>query len=302
MDIHILEMPLDYGANRHGSDMGPSAMRLAGLKEKIQQLGHNITRSFSPIEFRPQEYEEIYDEKAKYLPLIVKACNNLAQSVKEAINKNAFPLVLGGDHSIALGTIAGLSSEYRKKNLRFGVVYIDAHGDFNTCETTLTGNIHGMCLAASCGYGIKPLTELFEKETKVDSELVFYIGLRDVDPKERELMHKAKVKTLTMADIDRIGFTESVKQLIKFIKTKTDVVHVSVDMDVIDPMFAPGVGIPLPGGLTYREILLLMEELAKTNKVKSAEIVEVNPVLDVRNQTAAMAVEIVGRLLGGTIY
>lgn len=302
MDIHVLEMPLDYGANRHGSDMGPSAIRLAGLKEKLQKLNHKITRSFSPIGFHPQEYEEIYDQKAKYLPFIVTACENLAQSVKEAAESKAFPIVLGGDHSIALGTLAGLSSVYRKQNLRFGVIYIDAHGDFNTCETTLTGNIHGMCLSASCGYGIKPLTELFEKERKVDPKKVFFVGLRDLDPKEKDLMRSAEVNALTMTDIDRIGFTETVKRVTDFIRNETDVVHISFDMDVMDPMYAPGVGIPLPGGLTYREILLLMEELSKTQKVKSVEVVEVNPVLDVRNQTAAMAVEIIARLLGETIY
>lgn len=302
MKVCVLEMPVDFGASRHGADMGPSAIRLAGLNESITELGHEVSKYFSPVDIKPQEYVEVGNPKAKYLVPIVKACTQLADEVKKTVEQKMFPIVLGGDHSIILGTLAGLSSAFKGSKKRLGVLYIDAHGDFNTCETTLTGNIHGMCLSGSCGYGIHELTDLYEEGQKVDPRNVCYVGLRDIDPEERKLMKSAGVTAYTMSDIDRLGFTEVLRQILSFIENKVDVLHVSCDMDAIDPMFAPGVGIPLPGGLTYREALLLAEEVFKTSKICSAEIVEVNPVLDVRNQTAIMAVEILSRLLGKTLY
>lgn len=295
-------MPLDYGSNRHGSDMGPSAVRLAGLSEIIRQSGHQLHRQNVPMNLDPQEYEAVDNPKARYLSQVVAGCAALAKEVESVVRNGSFPLVIGGDHSIALGSLAGFAAAFREDKPRLGVIYIDAHGDFNTCETTLSGNIHGMCLGASCGYGIPELTDIYFKGRKIDPALVCYIGLRDLDPQEKILMKKAGVTAYTMSDIDRLGFTKAVQKVTQFIAEKTDIVHVSFDMDVIDPMFAPGVGVPLPGGLNYRESILLMEELYKTGKVRSAEIVEVNPVLDVRNQTAHMAVELIGRLLGNTIY
>ena len=302
MDITVLEMPLDFGANRHGSDMGPSAIRLAGLKEMIHSLGHKTVKHFSPMQIPPQEYQNEGNPKAKYLGPIVTACNQLATEVEAALSAGSFPLVLGGDHSIVLGTLAGVSSYAKTKGLTTGVLYVDAHGDFNTCETTLTGNIHGMCRAASCGYGIDELVNLYKPGRKIDAQDVFYMGLRDIDPEEKLLMKKAGVKALSMTDIDRTGFKNSVRQAVDYLKDRVDFFHISIDMDALDPMFAPGVGIPLPGGLSYREILLLAEEVAATGKMCSAEIVEVNPVLDIRSQTAKMAVEIIGHLLGKTFY
>jgi arginase len=302
MKIHILEMPLDFGASRHGSDMGPSAIRLAGLKDTILKLNHEIDRYFSPIALQPQEYENQGDPKAKYLQPIVTACNQLAVEVEKTVQDNAFPLVLGGDHSIVLGSLAGLSSLYSAKNQELGVLYVDAHGDFNTPDITLSGNIHGMCMSASCGYGIDELTNLYTHTRKVDPANVCYVGLRDIDPAEKLLMKEAGVTAFTMTDIERQGFPAVIKKVIAFFRSRVDVIHVSFDMDVIDPMFAPGVGIPLPGGLNYREALFLMEEMGNTGMVRSLDIVEVNPVLDVRNQTARMAVELIGRILGDRIY
>ena len=302
MNIHILEMPLDFGGNRHGSDMGPSAIRLAGLKDKLTALGHETKKHFSPIELHPQEYEEQGDPEAKYLKPIVLACNQLAIQVETAYKTDAFPLVLGGDHSISLGTLAGISSACKEDEKELGVLYVDAHGDFNTTETSPSGNIHGMCMGASCGFGIPELVNLYDNGRKVNPKNVCYIGLRDIDEGEKLLMKEAGVTAFTMSDIDRQGFSNILKKILVFFKTHVDVVHISFDMDVIDPMFAPGVGIPLPGGLNYREALLLMEEMSSLGMVKSAEFVEVNPVLDVRNQTAAMVVELIGRLLGHKIY
>ncbi|HOS29533.1 MAG TPA: arginase [Treponemataceae bacterium] len=302
MNVHILEMPLDFGGNRHGSDMGPSAIRLAGLKERLIALGHETKKYFSPIELHPQEYEEQGDPEAKYLKPIVLACNQLAIQVETAYKTDAFPLVLGGDHSISLGTLAGISSACKEDEKELGVLYVDAHGDFNTTETSPSGNIHGMCMGASCGFGIPELVNLYDNGRKVNPKNVCYIGLRDIDEGEKLLMKEAGVTTFTMSDIDRQGFSNILKKILVFFKTHVDVVHISFDMDVIDPMFAPGVGIPLPGGLNYREALLLMEEMSTLGMVKSAEFVEVNPVLDVHNQTAAMVVELIGRLLGHKIY
>src|SRR5574344_360452 len=303
MNIHILEMPLGYGASRHGSDRGPSAIRLAGLRTKLESLGHTIVRSYCPIQIEAQEYAEIGTKpKAKYLGPIVKACTALAQEVQAAADAKEFPLVLGGDHSIVLGTLAGLSASYKKTNKKLGVLYVDAHGDFNTTETTPSGNIHGECLSASAGYGIPELTNLYFEGSKIDAQNICYVGLRDIDPGEREMMKSAGVTAITMSDIDRQGCAEVLKKVKLFFKTHADIVNVSFDMDALDPMFAPGTGIPLPGGLNYREALLLMEEMNGLGMVGSAEIVEVNPVLDVRNQTAAMAVDLAARLLGEKIY
>lgn len=302
MNIHIFEMPLDFGASRHGSDMGPSAIRLAGLRERLESLGHNVRQSASPVRTLPQEAQAPGDPHAKYLKPIVRWCNALADDVHRAASNNEFPLVLGGDHSVALGTIAGASAAASDVGERLGILYIDAHGDFNTSETSPSGNIHGQCLAASCGYGLPSLTLLHRAVRKVDPANVCLIGLRDLDPGERALMKSAGVTAFTMSDIDRHGFPATIRSIREFFKGRIDRIHVSFDMDVLDPMFAPGTGIPLPAGLSNREALLLMEEIAATGLVKSAEFVEVNPVLDIRNQTAILAVSLVARLLGETIY
>lgn len=302
MNVHILEMPLDFGASRHGSDMGPSAIRLAGIKERLEYLNHKTFEHADIFQPQPQEYEQVGNPKAKYLKPIVNACTKLAASVEEISSKGDFPLVLGGDHSIVLGTLAGLAASAKKENKKIGVLYVDAHGDFNDTNTSPTGNIHGECLAASAGLGLPELTNLYFEGQKVDPHNICFVGCRDLDPEEKVLMKKAGVTVFTMSDIDRQGFSEIVKKVLKFFETHADWIHVSFDMDVLDPMYAPGTGIPLPGGLTNREALLLMEEMASIGKVKSAEIVEVNPILDVRNQTAILAVSLAARLLGETLY
>ena len=301
MNVHILEMPLDFGASRHGSDMGPSAIRLAGIKEKLESLGHKTFEHTDIFKASSQEYEEAGNPKAKYLIPITNACTKLAAEVEAITAKGDFPLVLGGDHSIALGSIAGGSASVKKQGKTLGVLYVDAHGDFNTPETTPTGNIHGECLAASAGLGLSQLTNLYFEGQKVDPKNICFVGTRDLDPGEKLLMKKSGVTVFTMSDIDCIGFAGVVRQVMAFFK-KIDCIHVSFDMDVLDPMFAPGTGIPLPGGMTNREALLLMEEIATTQKVCSAEIVEVNPILDVRNQTAMLAVSLAARLLGEKLY
>ena len=301
MNVHILEMPLDFGASRHGSDMGPSAIRLAGIKEKLEAIGHKTFVHTDIFKATAQEYEKPGNPKAKYLKPIVKACTKLAAEVEKITEEGDFPLVLGGDHSIVLGSLAGLAATAEKKKQTVGVLYVDAHGDFNTHETTPSGNIHGECLAASAGLGLPELTNLYLEGRKVDPKNVCFVGSRDLDPGEKVLMKQSGVTVFTMSDIDCLGFPAVVRQVLAFFK-KVDTIHVSFDMDVLDPMFAPGTGIPLPGGMTNREALLLMEEIAATGKVHSAEIVEVNPILDVRNQTAVLAVSLAARLLGEKLY
>ena len=282
--------------------MGPSAIRLAGIKERLESLGHSTKRYFSPMQIAPQEYTEIGNPKAKYLTPIVTANTQLAREVESALNLGDFPLILGGDHSIALGSLAGFSAACKKKNITPGVLYVDAHGDFNTDVTSPSGNIHGECMSASCGYGLPELTNLYFEGRKIDPKNVCYVGLRSVDHGEKVLMKEAGVTAFTMSDIDRMGFCEVVRQVIKFFKKRVDCVHVSFDMDCLDPMFAPGTGYQLPAGMTNREALLLMEEMSDSGLVKSAEIVEVNPVLDVHNETAALAVDLIARLLGEKIF
>ncbi len=302
MNVHILEMPLDFGASRHGSDMGPSAIRLAGIKERLESLGHKTYEHSDIFRAKPQEYEQMGNPKAKYLKPIVNACTKLAAQVEKIGSAGDFPLILGGDHSIVLGSLAGMGAVAKSNNKRLGVLYVDAHGDFNDTETSPSGNIHGECLAASAGIGLKELTNLYYEGQKVDPKNICFVGCRDLDPGEKILMKKAGVTVFTMSDIERQGFPAIIRQVIVFFKTHADMVHVSFDMDVLDPMFAPGTGIPLPGGLTNREALLLMEEMYSLGLVTSAEIVEVNPILDIRNQTAILAVTLAARLLGETLY
>lgn len=302
MNIHILEMPLDFGASRHGSDMGPAAIRLAGIQSRIESLGHNVVRYFSPIKINSKDYDNEENPNAKYITPIIKACNQLAGEVEKTVSMGDFPIILGGDHSLVLGSLAGISAICKKQNKRLGVLYVDAHGDFNTSETTLSGNIHGECLAASCGYGLPELTNLYFEGQKVDPKNVCFVGTRDLDPGEKILMKKAGVTVFTMSDIDRQGFSVILQKVVKFFKERVDVVHLSFDLDVLDPMFAPGTGIQLQAGLSNREGLLIMEEMCNTGLVKTAEIVELNPGMDIKNITAELSIDLVARLLGDKIY
>jgi arginase len=282
--------------------MGPSAIRLAGLKEALTETGHESEECFPGIPVPAQEFLEEGDGSAKYLAPIAAACGELARRVEQALDEGRFPLILGGDHSIAIGSLSGLGAAYRKRGQTWGVLWVDAHGDFNTPETSPSGNIHGMALAAACGYGRKELTGLHGDFTKLEAARVALVGVRDLDRLEKDLMRRAGPRVFTMTEVDRLGIAQTVREITAFFRERVDRLHVSVDMDALDPLIAPGVGIPLTGGFSYREVLLLAEELAASGLLGSAEIVEVNPVLDVRNQTARMAVEIIRRLLGGTIF
>ena len=306
MKVRIIEMPLDYGASRRGADMGPSAIRLAGLRDKLTQLGIESDDLYPPIQVPPQEYidpaTEISRENAKHLGPILECCGQLASHAESILRAGDFPLILGGDHSISLGSLAGIAAAHKAAGRSFGVLWVDAHGDFNTTQTTLSGNIHGMILAASCGYGIPELTDFYNPVRKIDPSNVCYVGVRDLDPKEKTLMREAGVHVFTISDIDRLGISQTCEEITHFFRERVDTIHVSFDIDAIDPRFAPGVGIEVPGGLSYREVLFLMEELSETKMVTSADMVEVNPIHDIRNTTAKMAVDLIGRLLGEKIF
>ncbi|PEZ06000.1 arginase [Bacillus sp. AFS018417] len=290
-EVSIVGVPMDLGQTRRGVDMGASAIRYAGVVERIQNIGYNV-EDLGDICIE-REFQINENEKLKNLEQVVKVCNELASKVDTIIEKKSFPLVLGGDHSIAIGTLAGIAKHY--KNL--GVIWYDAHGDLNTEETSPSGNIHGMSLAASLGHGHPSLVNLYGEYPKVKKENVVIIGARSLDDGEKEFIQKEGIKVFTMHEIDRMGMTAVMEETIAYL-SHTDGVHLSLDLDGLDPHDAPGVGTPVMGGLSYRESHLAMEMLAESGIIASAEFVEVNPILDERNKTAIAAVALMGSLFG----
>lgn len=292
--ICIIGVPLDLGQARRGVDMGPSAVRWAGLESRLLGLGCSV-RECGNIEVR--ERSTLPPEGGvAFLPAVVEACERVYERGAAVIANGDVPLFIGGDHSIALGTVTAAASTGE----RTGVLWIDAHGDFNTPETSPSGNLHGMPLAALTGRGAPEMTDLIRPGRKVRDEDVVLIGIRDLDPKERETLVESDATVFTMRDIDSRGIgvvaAEAMEKL-----AHLDRVHVSLDMDSLDPREAPGVGTPVDGGLTYREAHLLMEIVAESLPVKSIDVVEINPILDERNRTAQLAVELVLSGLGRTI-
>lgn len=291
MKIHILGVPMDLGAGRRGVDMGPSALRIAGVAEKLRALGHTVIDE-GDIPVKAPEQQKIRNEKLKYLPEIVRACTLLASKVEKIVLSGGFPLVLGGDHSIAIGTIGGLASACAKTNKKVGILWIDAHGDLNTDETTPSGNIHGMPLAAALGFGALELTSIGGGSNKVRPEHVALIATRELDPGERALIKKQGINIFTMEEIDKHGMAVVITKALRKLR-EVDFLHVSLDLDAVDPSVAPGVGTPVKGGLNYREAHLIMETLNEAGRMSSLEVVEVNPILDNRNQSAEFAVELI---------
>jgi arginase len=296
MDIDLIGCPMDLGQMRRGVDMGPSALRAALLERRIETLGHNL-RDMGDIDVPEVETRKLRNPQLRYLDDIVRACETLGKKVEKSAKQGHFPLVLGGDHSIVMGTMAGLV----RANGPHGIIYIDAHGDFNTMDTTPSGNIHGMGLAACLGLGHKKLTGIGGVNPKARPENVALIGVRELDAAERDLIRKSEVYVATMRDIDEKGMGRIVKDAIERAKDGTNGVHVTFDVDVLDPREAPGTGTPVPGGLTFREAHLAMEMLAERNIATSFELVEVNPLLDVGNKTAELSVGLIESLLGKNI-
>lgn len=298
--IAIIGAPMDLGAGRRGVDMGPSAMRLAGLGDRIGALGYDV-KDLGNVTVDQPESLPVGHERARYLPQIAHTCTRLAELVESAADNGSAPVVLGGDHSIAVGTVAGMSHHLKKQKRRLGLIWIDAHADMNTPETSPSGNVHGMPLACCIGSGPDLLTNIYGYAPKVDPANVAIVGLRDVDKKERINVQQAGMHPFTMRSIDEKGMGAVMARAIEIASEGTHGFHLSFDMDSVDPDEAPGVGTPVRGGLTYREAHLAMEMIGDSQHMISIEMVEVNPVLDTANRTANLAVELVSSALGKRI-
>lgn len=291
--LSIIGMPMDLGQMRRGVDMGPSAIRYAGIYDRLKGLFQEI-EDLGDLQVGRPEVSIDKESNLRNLKLVARKSEELAAKVEEIVRRGRFPLVLGGDHSIAIGTIAGVAKHY--KNM--GVIWYDAHGDLNTAETSPSGNIHGMPLAVSLGMGHPLLINVAGYTPKIKIENVVIIGARALDEGEKKLIKEKGIKVYTMHEIDRMGMSKVMEETISYLKGKTDGVHLSVDLDGLDPHEAPGVGTPVAGGLTYRESHLAMEMLAEACFITSAEFVEVNPILDEKNKTASMAVALMASLFG----
>lgn len=300
--IGIIGYPMDLGADRRGVDMGPSALRYAHLENNLENLGYTV-RDFGDIYIEGAETQVIRNPKLKYLTEIIRSSKILAKKVESLLNKNYFPLILGGDHAQAIGSIAGIASHCRKNKKTLGVVWIDAHADMNTTDTTPSGNIHGMPLAISLGLGEKKLTSLYGFSPKVLPENVALIGIRDVDKQESITVKKYRdrgMQVYTMSDVDKQGIPRIITRVMNDFKNEVDHIHISFDMDGIDPEYAGGVGTPVEGGLTYREAHMIMEMIHDSGCISSLEVLEVNPILDTKNETAELAVDLIESALGKT--
>jgi arginase len=296
----IVGVLMDLGADRRGVDMGPSAIRVANLNERLRELGYQVTDDGN-ISVRNAEMMAISDRRLKYLPEISNACQVLAKRVEEALESGAIPIVLGGDHSIAIGTVSGLASYHRRRDQRVGVIWFDAHGDMNTPETSPSGNIHGMPFAAILGHGDEALTGIGGFSPKVSPEDCVLIGARSVDAAEAIAIRASGIRVVTMRELDERGMSAVMDEAMWLASRRTAGFHVTMDMDFVDPAFAPGVGTPVPGGPTYRESHLAMEKIADSGKMLSFELTEVNPVLDISNRTAELGVELILSAFGKKI-
>ena len=300
MIVHLLGVPMDLGSGRRGVDMGPSAIRIAGVADRLTELGHKVVDE-GDIVIKNMEELKVGHERARYLGEIARAAAIIARKVERIMGLGHFPLVLGGDHSIAVGTVSGIAAHAQRKDQRVGLLWIDAHGDINTPETSPSGNIHGMPLAALLGFGAGELTGVAGPPPKVHPANVALVGIRSLDAGEKKRVKETGVQVHTMSDIDRHGVHRIMQKALARVTDGTDYVHVSFDLDAVDPTVAPGVGTPVKGGLDYREAHLIMEVLADAGVMTSLEMVEVNPILDQGNASAAFAVELVQSAFGKKI-
>ena len=293
MNASIIGVPMDLGANRRGVDMGPSAIRYANLSKRLNEIGVT-TNDKGNISVPIPEKGNGWDDRERYTKKINRVCTSLARQVSEEASQGKIPIILGGDHSIAIGSIAGIKQAVGE----LGVIWFDAHGDLNTFDTSPSGNIHGMPLSFSLGYGDSELTDCLERGTKIKPENTVLIGIRSLDPGEKKLIEEMGITVFTMYDLDKLGMNRVMEKALSIVNSGTDGVHISLDMDVLDPMEAPGVGTPERGGINYREVHLALELLAEKDCIRSMEVVEVNPILDERNRTADLAVELIASALG----
>lgn len=298
--IEIIGAPVDLGAGRRGVDMGPSAIRIADLDARLAALGHRVVDG-GDVDVMIPETQEVGASSLRYKAAILAACEALRVEVERIHTAGRTPLVLGGDHSIAIGSVAATSNHFDGRSQPIGLIWFDAHGDCNTPVTTPSGNIHGMALAVSLGQGDSELVRLGGRAPKVKPRNTVLIGVRDLDPGERNILREVGVSVFTIRDVDERGMRDVVTEAIRIAGTGTGGIHLSFDMDVLDPEEAPGIGTPVPGGITYREAHLAMEMLHESGLVAAVDFVEVNPVLDTRNSTGALAVELALSLFGKQI-
>lgn len=298
--IRVIGVPLDLGQSRRGVDMGPSAVRVAGLEARLEALGHEVEDGGNIAVAIPEQKKE-GAASAKYLKEITATCTKHAELVLKTLEAGKIPLALGGDHSMAAGTVSGVAEFYRRQNQRVGLIWIDAHTDINTPDSSPSGNVHGMPLACCLGYGPRELTHIFDYAPKVEGRNAVLIGLRDVDLRERPIVRESGVTAFTMRDIDECGLRNIMERAIQAATAGTAGFHLSLDMDAVDPDEAPGVGTPVRGGMTYREAHLAMETICDSGYMLSMEIVEVNPVLDEANRTALLGVELAMSAMGKKI-
>jgi arginase len=296
--VHVIGVPLDLGGNRRGVDMGPSALRIAGIGERIASLGYSLLDKGdlpTPI----PETQELRDERKKYIRDIAKVCQKLYQTALASLDEGAMPIVLGGDHSLATGSVAAAADWAKRiRDLPLGLLWVDAHGDMNTPATSLSGNVHGMPLAALLGPEPAELAKIGVVSPKVLPEHTVLIGVRNLDEREKIAVRDSHVHVFTMKDIDRQGIASIVEQAVNLAGNGTAGIHVSFDMDVCDPLIAPGVGTPVKGGLDYREAHMVMEIVADSGLLTSLDLVEVNPTLDMQNTTAQLGTELALSALG----
>ncbi len=302
--VELIGVPLDHGAGHRGVSMGPTALRIAGLTSALEKMELTVVEG-GDIAVPIPEMGQSGDPKARYLDTVRAACSQLSDRVQGCLEAGRFPLVLGGDHSVAVGTISGVSGFHHSKDPgkvpKVGLLWFDAHADLNTPDTSPTGNIHGMPLACLLGNGPKELTDIGFAGAKLEPHRIVQVGLRDLDPGERRKIHEHDIRAYTMEEVDRRGLPLVLEEAISHVLTDCDHLHVSFDIDVIDPRFAPGTGTATEGGFTYREAHLAMEMVAETGKMGSLELVEVNPVLDHGNKTAEVGVAIIASALGEEI-
>ncbi|MDQ5852469.1 MAG: arginase [Chloroflexota bacterium] len=299
MDVDLIGVPLDFGAGRRGVDMGPSALRYAGLRQGLEALDHRV-HDLGNVDVPVAETCQPGDPRLKYLDPIVGVAQKLAAVVARSIDQGHVPLTLGGDHSLSLGAVMGAA-----RGRRLGLIWLDAHGDFNTVETTHSGNIHGMPLAAIAGYGDEQLVTLKGSEptgAKIIPSNIAIVGARDLDVGERALLERSGVAVFSMEALDRLGMPETMRRALAVATAGTDGIYLSVDMDGVDPLYAPGVGTPVPGGLTFREAHLAVELAAETGQMIALDVVEVNPILDIQNTTGRLAVQLALSALGKRIW
>ena len=298
--VHIIGVPLDLGGNRRGVDMGPSALRIAGLAERLSSLGMQVVDEGDLLTPIP-EVKSAGDPRKKYIREIARVCDRLYKTSLNVLHSGALPLVLGGDHSLGAGSVAATADFLRKDDRPLGLLWVDAHGDMNTPASSGSGNVHGMPLAALLGSEPAELSRIGGFSPKVRPEHTVLIGIRNLDEREKEIVREARVHVFTMKDIDRSGIASVVEEALSLAGRGTGGIHLSFDLDVCDPAIAPGVGTPVKGGLDYREAHTLMEIVADSGLLRALDLVEVNPILDDRNTTATLACELAASALGQKI-